>query len=88
MIHVIADELYSIFPKDQMNSKKSYLTMRSFVQSIDNGFYRYWYAHRDSMINFEEGKYKGRELETLKIYLLDLSIVLSPKVEYAKSRRS
>ncbi len=66
MIHVIADELYSIFPKDQMNSKKSYLTMRSFVQSIDNGFYRYWYAHRDSMINFEEGKYKGRELETLK----------------------
>ncbi|HOJ90665.1 MAG TPA: DUF255 domain-containing protein [Saprospiraceae bacterium] len=66
MVGLIADEIFLQFPKNQLNTKKSYLTMRSNVNSIENGFYKYWLEHRDSMVNFEEGKYQGREKEALK----------------------
>ena len=66
MVGLIADEIFLQFPKNQLSTKKSYLTMRSNVNSIENGFYKYWLEHRDSMVNFEEGKYQGREKEALK----------------------
>jgi thiol-disulfide isomerase/thioredoxin len=42
---VVADDLFAVFPKEQLGSEKSYIITRNCVSSMENGFFKYWIDH-------------------------------------------
>jgi thiol-disulfide isomerase/thioredoxin len=57
---IMADELFRAFPIADLGSKKSYTITRNCVNSIDNGFFKYWIQHLDKMDELETDAYKGQ----------------------------
>jgi len=64
--NVVANDLYEAFPKRDLGNKKSYIITKTCVSQIANGFFKYWYAHRAEMKDFETGIRKGSELSMLQ----------------------
>ena len=61
---VLADDLYKSFPKNELGSKKSYVITKNCVNSIENGFFKFWIKNMDKLDGFESEKRKeeGKEM--------------------------
>lgn len=70
---VIADVLFDNFPKNNLFSKLSFNILKNNINSIDNGFYKYWYDHRDSIAILEPSLGGGMEYDALKL-VLDITL--------------
>jgi hypothetical protein len=51
---VAANELYNIYPKDQIGSEMSWKLTKKCVADIENGFAAYWFAHIPQAAAFEK----------------------------------
>lgn len=70
MTNRIANDLYDVFPKDQLATQKSYTILKNCVFSIDNGFFTYWVNNTDKLKGFETGSKAGNEIKVLQDILL------------------
>ncbi len=74
LVHKIADELYEIFPKENLNNNTSYLILKNAVFTTHNGFFKYWINNLDELKNFEQGYREGTEKEQIqRIIALDVN---------------
>lgn len=74
LIHKIADELYEIFPEENLNNNTSYLILKNAVFTTDNGFFKHWINNLDKLNGFEKGYREGTEKEQIeRIIALDLN---------------
>lgn len=62
---VLADDLYTSFPKKDLGNKKSYIITKNCVNSIDNGFFKFWIKNMDKMVALESEKHKGEAKDVL-----------------------
>ena len=62
---ILADDLFTSFPKNDLDSKKSYIITKNCVNSIENGFFKYWIQHMDKWVAWESEKHKGQEKQRL-----------------------
>ena len=62
---ILADDLFTSFPKNDLDSKKSYIITKNCVNSIENGFFKYWIQHMDKWVALESEKHKGQEKQRL-----------------------
>ena len=68
--NTISNELFIVYPKQNLGTNQSYLILKNSVFSIDNGFYIYWYENRANLKDFEKGIHKGEEQKVLERILL------------------
>ena len=74
LVHKIADELYQIFPKENLNNNTSYLILKNAVFTTNNGFFKYWINNLDELKDFEKGHREGAEKEQIeRIIALDVN---------------
>src|SRR5690554_1535910 len=74
LVHKIADELYEIFPKENLNNNTSYLILKNAVFTTNNGFFKHWINNLDKLTGFEKGYREGTEKEQIeRIIALDLN---------------
>lgn len=74
LVHKIADELYEIFPKENLNNNTSYLILKNAVFTTNNGFFKYWINNLDELKDFEKGYREGTEKEQIeRIIALDVN---------------
>lgn len=50
----IANELYAVYPKEELGTQKSYIITKNCVDDIDNGFFKYWIVHIEEMKQYEK----------------------------------
>jgi len=62
---ILADDLYKLFPKNELGNKKSYTITKNCVNSIENGFFKFWIKNMDKLDEFESEKHKGEGKEML-----------------------
>ena len=62
---VLADDLYKSFPKSDLGNKKSYTITKNCVNSIENGFFKFWIKNLDKLDEVESEKHKGEGKEML-----------------------
>jgi thiol-disulfide isomerase/thioredoxin len=62
---ILADELFKVFPANELGSRKSYIITKNSVKSIENGFFKYWIQHLDKLAGMETDKHKGEEKKVL-----------------------
>jgi thiol-disulfide isomerase/thioredoxin len=62
---VLADDLYKSFPKTELGTKRSYVITKNCVNSIENGFFKFWIKNMDKLEAFESEKHKGEGKEML-----------------------
>jgi thiol-disulfide isomerase/thioredoxin len=67
---IIAGELFNAFPKEDLGSEKSYIITKNCVNSIENGFFKYWISHIDELKEFEKKAKGGHEINVLEDILL------------------
>jgi len=65
LTNILADNLYKSFPKNDLGNNKSYIITKNCVNSIDNGFFKFWIKDMDKLIGLEPEKHKGEEKQTL-----------------------
>jgi len=58
---ILADDLYKAFPKNTLGNKKSYTITKNCVNSIENGFFKFWIKNMDELEGQETDKHKGEE---------------------------
>ena len=68
--NTISNELFSVYPKQNLGSRQSYLILKNSVFSIHNGFFIYWYDNRANLKGFEKGSGQGEEIKVLERILL------------------
>jgi len=68
--NLIADELFNIFPKDQLGSEKSYIITKNCVSTISNGFFIYWIDHAATINTFEKNNTGAHPTHVLADILL------------------
>lgn len=68
--NTISNELFSVYPKQNLGSRQSYLILKNSVFSIHNGFFIYWYDNRANLKGFEKGSRQGEEIKILERILL------------------
>lgn len=74
LAHKIADELYEIYPKENLNNKTSFLILKNAVFTTNNGFFKHWINNLDKLNDFERGYKAGTEKEQIeRIIALDLN---------------
>src|SRR5690554_7296174 len=74
LVHKIADELYEIFPEENLNNNTSYLILKNAVFTTNNGFFKHWVNSLDKLKDFEKGSREGTEKEQIeRIIALDLN---------------
>lgn len=71
LCNTISNELYQVYPKENLKNHQSYLILKNTVNHIDNGFFQYWYEHLDDLKDFEKGAKKGTEIKVLEKILLE-----------------
>ncbi len=71
LCNTISNELYQVYPKENLKNNQSYLILKNTVNHIDNGFFQYWYEHLDDLKDFEKGAKKGTEIKVLEKILLE-----------------
>ncbi|HMC99613.1 MAG TPA: thioredoxin family protein [Ferruginibacter sp.] len=62
---IVAEQLYNVFPKDELGTKKSYIITKNCVDDIDNGFFKYWIMHTDEIKAFEKNPNTAHETNVL-----------------------
>lgn len=62
---VLATELYSSFDKGKLDSQESYILTKNCVNSIENGFFKYWINNPDKMAAYEPENHKGEAKQIL-----------------------
>jgi hypothetical protein len=62
---ILADDLFKVFPPDELGSRKSFIITKNCVKSIDNGFFTFWIQHPDKLDGMETEKHKGEEKKVL-----------------------
>jgi hypothetical protein len=62
---VLADDLYKSFSKNDLGNKKSYTITKTCVNSIENGFFKFWIKNMDKLEGFESEKHEGEGKEML-----------------------
>ena len=67
---IIADELFNVFPKEQLGTEKSYVITKNAVTSIDNGFFRYWINHTNDIKVLEKNAASAHPVNVLGNILL------------------
>lgn len=66
----VTKALFESFPKNELDTRKSYTVLKNVIISTDNGFFQFWIANLDKLNGFEEGVNLGREKEVLEKILL------------------
>lgn len=61
----LASELYSSFDKSKIDSQESYILTKNCVNSIENGFFKYWIKNLDKMAIYESEHHKGEAKQVL-----------------------
>ena len=56
MRSIIADELFAVFPKEELGSEKSYTITKNCATGIENGFFIYWINHINELKELEKNK--------------------------------
>ncbi len=67
---IIADDLFSVFPKEDLGTEKSYIITKNCVGTIENGFFVYWIKHVDEIKAFEKNAKTAHETNVLGDILL------------------
>ncbi len=62
---IIADDLFRVFPKEDLGTEKSYVITKNCVESIDNGFFQYWIAHIAEIKEREKNQKSAHEINVL-----------------------
>ena len=62
---ILADDLFTAFPANELGSRKSYVIMKNCVKSIENGFFKYWIQHTDKLEGLKAEKLEGEEKKVL-----------------------
>ena len=67
MNHKAANDLFEMYPKNELNSISSYILLRDIVTDVDNGFFQYWIKNLNSAADIERnyGGKVGGEKESL-----------------------
>lgn len=79
----IADDLFEVFPKENLNNVSSYFILKNAVFTTKNGFYKHWVKNLDKLTGFEVGANEGREKEQLeRIIANDL---IDPKMQWTSA---
>ncbi len=74
LLNRVSQELFEVFKKEELPTKKSYIVLKQVVISTENGFFQYWINHLDALKGFESGFKEGTEKSYLKsIVLKELS---------------
>jgi thiol-disulfide isomerase/thioredoxin len=53
LVNQLADDIFEIYPKEELLTKASIVTLAKYVKSIDNGFFQFWlekYASFDTLV--------------------------------------
>lgn len=70
----VTQQLFEVFNKEELPTKKSYLILKRVINSSDNGFFQYWINNLEKLVGFETAPHEGTELSYLtKIILTELS---------------
>jgi len=81
----VTEVLYTVFPKSDLSSQKSYIVLKNVVNSIENGFFLHWINHLEDLKGFETGAKAGTEKAVLeRILLKELSLESRKKWPIAK----
>ncbi len=76
----LADDLYNVFPTQNLGSKKSYLILKNSVRSIENGFFQYWINHIEDIKAFNtEGAEKKAGSEKVDLTDIIHHSIFNPK---------
>jgi hypothetical protein len=62
---ILADQLFSVFPKDQLGTEKSYIITKNAVTNIDNGFFLYWINHTGDLKVLEQNAASAHPVNVL-----------------------
>ncbi len=74
LINKLADQMYEVFPKENLASLSSYRLLKNAVFTAENGFFEFWIHNQDKLNGFERGNRVGAEKEQLtRIIALDLN---------------
>lgn len=74
MLKKVSQELFDVFKKEELLTKKSYIVLKRVVIATENGFFQYWINHLELLKDFETGYKSGTEKSYLeKIVLKELS---------------
>lgn len=65
LIHKLANQMYEVFPKENLGNLSSYRLLKNAVFSTENGFFRFWINNQDKLKGFETGQRAGTEKEQL-----------------------
>jgi thiol-disulfide isomerase/thioredoxin len=71
LARLVAKDLFEVFPKNELASKKSFIITRDCVSDVDNGFFQFWIKNMDKAFSFYDmGKVKSdlAEIITKSIY--------------------
>lgn len=61
--HKVANELFQVFPKEDLGSNLSWLATKKVVTDIDNGFFKYWVEHIPQAAELEKNAgHAGQEM--------------------------
>jgi thiol-disulfide isomerase/thioredoxin len=71
LLNTLSAELYEVYPKQNLHTHQSFLILKNAVFSIENGFFRYWYEHRDKLVGMDKGNAKDKELKILENIVLN-----------------
>lgn len=66
----VAEELFKSYPKEELNSQKSYIILKNVIYSTENGFFLYWIENMDQLKGMETGAKSGKEKEVLERIIL------------------
>lgn len=69
--NTISNQLFEVYPKQNLGTRQSYLILKNSVFSIDNGFFIYWYQNRSNLKDFEKGSKSGEEIKVLERIVLE-----------------
>jgi len=61
----LANDLFIAFPKKDLGNQKSYIITKNCVNSIENGFFKYWIQNMDKLTGLEPAKHTGQEKQRL-----------------------
>lgn len=74
----VANDLYSVYPKDKLNSSESWEIAKKCLMDVDNGFAEFWLRNLETARKYESAK--GHEgTETNAMGMLVQMAIYSPK---------
>lgn len=79
---VLSDELYRIFPEKKLGSKKSFIILKNSVVTVSNGFFQYWYKHRNELDELKPD-YSAADMQSVLQNILIGDMVSSSKRNYS-----